>query len=80
MTKFEIAVNGGKADAEFHVHAAGCADVAKGVRSGKYSHSYTSAGDSAQDVVADEVAEFKACEQDWFEDDFRILPCAKVIR
>jgi hypothetical protein len=75
--KFTVAVDGGGAQAEFEVHRTGCQDVARGVRSRKYSHSYD-AGEyaSAADLVADEVAAFAYQEQDWTAEDFRVMACA----
>jgi hypothetical protein len=82
LRRYHVLVVGGlspdakpKVTSEFEVHAAGCAHIARRVRDG--AHGWDALGRSPENVVSAEVADFEACEQDWFADDFKILPCTK---
>lgn len=62
---------------EFQVHRGGCPDVSKAVKTNLSASWYAVDADSAKDAVAQEVAEYQACEQDYGVRDFRIMLCAK---
>jgi hypothetical protein len=70
--RFDIVVD--DLDSEFTVHRHGCRDVKKSIRRGA-SHFYTVEAESATEAVKGEVAAFQENEQDWYEKDFRIMPC-----
>jgi hypothetical protein len=55
----------------FEVHAAGCRDIDRKHING----SWDATAASADDLVAEEVAEFEAQDQGYTADDFRIFPC-----
>lgn len=63
---------------EFHVHGAGCADIKRGARNGKYWETgYTEKHESADALVAAWVADFDAQDQGWAASDFKVFPCAR---
>ncbi len=80
MAKFAYFSTGMIRDAktEFEVHAAGCAHLAKGDRK-NFADKTLVVAESAEALVAEEVAEFEANDQGWSADDFRVFPCAKAV-
>lgn len=64
------------------VHAQGCGDVARGMRSGKYVSEYTidvaALRDAAVDHWSDIIAE-GGMDEDDAEDQTRNMPCAKAV-
>jgi hypothetical protein len=65
---------------EFEVHADGCADVSRGLRSRKYNSEYRAAAADAGTLITEEVADFQAQEQDYRPEDFRVMNCARHAR
>ena len=79
MRKYTVATEGRATpnQAMYEVHAAGCADIQRGMRSHKYGSTHNTKAGTPEEVVAKWVAEFTESEMGWTEDDFRIMPCCK---
>lgn len=77
MPKYAILNTGGfpNAPAEFEVHGASCADIAKKDPHGSY-HWYVEAA-TPEAAVAAEVEVYEEQDQGWTADHHRILPCAR---
>lgn len=77
MAQFTVLSTGGSrsSTSEFEVHARGCRDVALKLRD-RMVYSWDIDAESAEALVAEEVATYADQDQGWTADDHRILPCA----
>ena len=73
--KFDIVT--GCEKTEFEVHRHGCRDVKKLRARFMGVNVYTAEADTPEEAVKDEVEGYNDCQQDWYEEDFRIMPCCK---
>ena len=75
MNQYDIVFGDSRTGYEFSVHIHGCRDVARTARYG--GRFYTVTANTPEQAIADDVEGYKQCEQNWFEDNYRILPCCK---
>lgn len=65
---------------DFAIHRAGCQAIALATRSPQFSLSGGTSlrqAETAEELVAKEVAEFRACDQEYGTGDFHIHHCCK---